>query len=265
VERSAEFFAGMPDRMPPLSGYVLTTLKPQADLHLVVPDEKQEPVPLMASWRYGNGRVVALTTQGAGAWTREWQAMAEYPLLWSQTLRHVLPGTGEGLFPRLSRRGDDVEVTVDATNQEGKPRERLKVVASLAGSGPAAGAPASLLLAELSPGRYRGRLTLDRPGELVLRVAAEQTTAEVPLLVSYPAIYDFLRADPDRLAALAAATGGHVLTAEDQVFARGVQRWIAHPAWQVWIMIALGLFLIDLIIRYVPRPLGARRQGRDAG
>jgi hypothetical protein len=84
-------------------------------------------------------------------------------------------------------------------------------------------------------------------------------------LVSYPAIYDFLRADPDRLAALAAATGGHVLTAEDQVFARGVQRWIAHPAWQVWIMIALGLFLIDLIIRYVPRPLGARRQGRDAG
>src|SRR5262249_32352596 len=73
VERNAEFFAGLPDKMPLLAGYVLTTRKPQADLHLVVPDQKQEPVPLFASWRYGNGRVVALTTQGAGAWTEEWQ------------------------------------------------------------------------------------------------------------------------------------------------------------------------------------------------
>src|SRR5262249_30367598 len=49
VGRNAEFFAGLPDRLPPVDGYVLTTRKPQADLHIVVPDEKQEPVPLFAS------------------------------------------------------------------------------------------------------------------------------------------------------------------------------------------------------------------------
>jgi hypothetical protein len=188
--------------------------------------------------------------------------MAEYPLLWSQILRHVVPGTGEGLFPRLSRHGDDVEVMVDALNQEGKPRERLEVVASLAEPGPASEA-APLPLADVSPGRYHGGFKLDRSGEFLLRVAAAQVTAETALLISYPAIYDFLRADPDRMVALAAATGGRVLTAEDQVLARSAQRWIAHPAWQVWTMIGLGLFLIDLIIRYVPRPLGARRRGRD--
>jgi hypothetical protein len=76
---------------------VLTTRKPQADLHLVVNDAKQEPVPLFASWRYGNGRVVALTTQGADAWTKAWEDTAEYPLLWSRV--YTLPPVyGGGTF-----------------------------------------------------------------------------------------------------------------------------------------------------------------------
>src|SRR5258705_12902034 len=36
ADRSGEFFAGLPDKLPPLGGYVLTTRKPAADLHLVV-------------------------------------------------------------------------------------------------------------------------------------------------------------------------------------------------------------------------------------
>jgi hypothetical protein len=263
VERNTEFFAGLPDKMPPLAGYVLTTRKPQADLHLVVPDQKQEPVPLFASWRYGNGRVVALTTQGAGAWTREWQAMAEYPLLWSQTLRHVFPGLGEGLFPRLTRRGDEVEVDVEALTQEGAPREGLKITASLAESGMAPEAAMALALSEVSPGRYHGHVTLDRPGEFVLRAVTDQATAEAPLLVAYPALYEFTRAaDPDRLAALAAVTGGRVLATEDQIFAGGEQRWVARALWQVWVLAALALFMADLIIRYASGLIGPKRAKR---
>ena len=268
VERTAEFFAGLPDKMPPLAGYVLTTRKPQADLHLVVPDQKQEPVPLFASWRYGNGRVVALTTQGAGAWTKEWQAMAEYPLLWSQTLRHVFPGHGEGLFPRLTRRGDDVEVDVEALNQEGVPREGLKVTASLAAAAAAPEATAPLALLEVSPGRYHGRFTLDRLGEFMLRADADQITTEAPLLVAYPALYEFTRADPDRLAALAAVTGGRVLATEAQILVGHEPRWVAHALWQVWVVTALALFMADLIIRYASGLIGlrgARRGVKGAG
>jgi hypothetical protein len=261
VARNAEFFAGLPDQLPPLAGYVLTTRKPQADLHLVVPDEKQEPVPLFASWRYGNGRVVALTTQGAGAWTREWQAMAEYPLLWSQTLRHVFPGLGEGLFPRLTRCGDEVEVDVDALNQEGAPREGLKVTASLAEIGGAPDAAVSVVVNEVSPGRYRGRFTLDRAGEFNLRTVADQTTAERPLLVAYPALYEFTRADLVRLAALAEVTGGRVLTTEEQIFVGGGEpRWVARALWQAWVLAALALFTADLVIRYASGLIGMRRR-----
>jgi hypothetical protein len=268
VERNAEFFAGLPDKLPPLAGYVLTTRKPQAALHLVVLDEKQEPVPLFASWRYGNGRVIALTTQGAGAWTREWQAMAEYPLLWSQTLRHVFPGLSEGLIPHMARRGDEVDIDVDALNQEGVPREGLKVTASLAGPGAASEPPTSLALSEVYPGRYHGRFTLDRPGEFNLRAVADQITAEAPLLVAYPALYAFTRADPDRLAALAAVTGGRVLASEEQIFAGGGQRWVGRALWQVWVLAALALFMADLIIRYASGLIatrGAKRGIKGAG
>src|SRR5229473_3077378 len=260
VKRNAEFFAGVPEKLPPLGGYVLTTRKPAADLHLVVPDEKQEPVPLLASWRYGNGRVVALTTQGAGAWTTEWQALAEYPLLWSQIVRHILSGPGEGLFPRLARHGDEIEADVDALNPEGMPREGLKITASLAGRGTTSEASAPLALSEISPGRYQGKFTLDRPGEFNLRVAADQITAEAPLFVAYPALYEFTRADPRRLAALAAATGGRVLASEEQIFTGGQSRWVARTVWQVWVLAAFALFLADLIVRYASGLIGTRRR-----
>ncbi len=263
VDRNAEFFAGLPDKLPPLAGYVLTTRKPQADLHLVVLDEKQEPVPLLASWRYGNGRVVALTTQGAGVWTKEWQAMAEYPLLWSQTLRHVLSGSGEGLFPRLVRHGDEVEADVDALNPEGGPREGLKITASLAGIGIAPEAGVAFALSEVLPGRYHGRFTLDQAGEFNLRAVADQAAAEVPLLVSYPALYEFTRADPVRLVALATVTGGRVLAAEEQIFTGGQPRWVARALWQVWVFAAFSLFLADLIIRCASGLVGARAAKRS--
>jgi len=262
VARNAEFFAGLPDTLPPLAGYVLTTRKPQAHLHLVVHDEKQEPVPLLASWRYGNGRVVALTTQGAGAWTKEWQTMAEYPLLWSQTLRHILSGTGEGLFPHLVRHGDEVEVYVDALNPEDGPREGLKIAASLAGPGTAPEAGMPLALSEVSPGRYHGRVTLDRPGEFNLHVATDQAAAEAPLLVSYPALYEFTRADPNRLVALAATTGGRMLASEEQIFAGGEPRWVARALWQAWVLAAFALFLADLPIRYASGLIGLRATTR---
>jgi len=258
LERNAEFFAGLPQTMPPIHGYVLTTRKGEADVHLAVPDAKQEPVPLLASWRYGNGRVVALTTQGAGVWSRDWQSMPEYPLLWSQTLRHVLPGLhADGLSARLVRHGDEVEVTVDASTAEGTPRAGLKVVGSLLGP---ASSSTDVALTEVSAGRHVGRVTLEGTGDFVLRAVADRTTAEMPLLVAYPALYAFQRADPDRLAALAAMTGGRVLGGAEQIFLGGERRWVTRAGWQIWVLFALALFMIDLIIRYASGLRGSRRQ-----
>jgi Mg-chelatase subunit ChlD len=264
IERSAEFFAGLPVRMPPLGGYVLTTRKPQADLHIAVLDEKQEQVPLFASWRYGNGRIVALATHGAGAWTKDWQQMPEYPLLWSQTLRHVIPATGEGLLPHVTRRGDVADVDVEALNQEGAPRAGLAVTVSFSDAAGVALPIAPLPLAEVSPGRYHGRVTLDQTGEMTLRFTAGETAAETPFFVSYPALYRFTAADPERLAALARATGGRILSGEDGIFAEENWRWTRQAGWPLWAALAFILFMVDLIIRYAPGLIRFGRSGRTA-
>jgi hypothetical protein len=208
--------------------------------------------------------VVALTTQGAGVWTKAWEDMAEYPLLWSQTVRHLFSGLGEGVFPRLTQHGDEVDVDVEVLNPEGALREGLNVTASIAGAGagaaPAAPAAAPLALTEAAPGQYHGHFTLDGPGDFVLRASADKATAEVPLSVAYPALYRFTRADPNRLMALALATGGRVLTSEDQIFAGGEWRVVGRHLWQVWIAAALALFMVELVIRYAPGMIGRRRE-----
>jgi hypothetical protein len=261
-DRNAEFFAGLPETMPPIHGYVLTTRKSETDLHLVVSDAKQEPVPLLASWRYGNGRVVALTTQGAGAWSRDWQSMREYPLLWAQTLRHVLPGRHvDGLSTRMVRHGDDVAVIVDASNPDGSPPAGLRVSASLAGRD---SAPTEIALTETSAGHHVGRAALRGAGDFVLRATADRATVEAPLHVAYPAIYAFSRADPDRLAALAAATSGRVLAGTEPIFTGGERRWVARDGWKIWLLAALALLLADLIIRYASGLRDSGRKTREA-
>jgi uncharacterized membrane protein len=260
VERNAEFFAGLPETMPAIHGYVLTTRKPEADLHLTIPDAKEEPVPLFASWRYGNGRVVALTTQGAGAWSRDWQAMPQYPLLWAQTLRHVLPGLrADGLHPRMVRHGDEVEIIVDALDPEGAPRAELKVAAALIGPDQAS---TDVALTEISAGRHVGHVTLAGTGDFVLRTTAERMTAEAPLHAAYPALYAFTRADPERVAALASMTGGRVLAGAEHIFVAAEWRWVAREGWKIWALFALALFMIDLIIRYASGPRGNTRMAR---
>ena len=269
VDRSSEFFAGLPERMPTVNGYVLTTSKTQADLHLVVNDAKEEPVPLLASWRYGNGRVVALTTQGAGAWTQTWQDMPEYPLLWSQILRHIFPGVGEGVLPRLTQHGDELWVDVEVVNPEGAPHAGLKVTASLArldrpepSPQMAPNAPPSLALTEIKPGKYHGQFVLDSPGDFVVRASADQAATELPLSVAYPALYRFTQADPERLRAAAAATGGRVLADQEQISAGGAWRLVVRNVWQAWAAAALALFMAELVIRYASGLIGGRRERR---
>jgi Mg-chelatase subunit ChlD len=258
-ERNTDFFAGLPETMPPIHGYVLTSRKGEAETHLVVTDVQQQPVPVLASWRYGSGRVVALTTQGAGTWTRDWQSMPEYPLLWAQMLRHVLPGIdADGLGVRVVRHGEEVDVTINASNPEGAPRTGLSVVASLlGGSSPST----KVALTETSAGRYFGQVTVQGTGDFVLQAAADRVTAEVPLHIAYPALFAFSRATPDHLMALAAQTGGRILTDAEQIFAGSERRWVTAEGWKIWVLAALVLFLIDLAIRYSS---GLRGSGRKA-
>jgi Mg-chelatase subunit ChlD len=56
------------DSLPPFQGYVRTSPKASAPILL----ESDRGDPLIAAWHYGNGRVVAFTSDGNGRWSGEW-------------------------------------------------------------------------------------------------------------------------------------------------------------------------------------------------
>ncbi|MCC6734563.1 MAG: VWA domain-containing protein [Bauldia sp.] len=257
ADRSEDFLAGLPDQMPPVYAYVVTTAKPQADVHMTVTGEDGTVNPLLASWRYGNGQVVALATHGAGAGTAEWIQLPEYPLLWSQIIRHVLPDTGgPGLNVNLDRTGDTVRVVADLLDPEGVALTGQAVTATVT---IADVAQAPITLREVADGRYEGTFTVGDPGAYQVEVAAGDVTGGAAMYVAYPARYNFGRADFDKLRALAAATGGELLLGDEPVFTTET-RWVAKPAWQLWTVIAILLVMADLTVRHAPNLFGLRRR-----
>lgn len=257
IDRGANFLAGLPESLPPVHAYVLTTAQPRADLHLAVTGEAGDLVPLLASWRFGNGKVLALATHGAGAGTEEWVRMPEYPLMWAQAIRHFLPDTqGPGLHVGLGRTGDVARIMADLLDDEGNPMTAPVVSAAISSN-----SATTIVLEEAGHGRYEGTFPVTEPGAYRVDVTAGELTREAMMYVAYRARFDFGRADFDKLQALAAATGGKLLLGNEPIF--GDERlWVARPGWRLWTVVALMLLLVDLTIRHAPGLLGLKRRPR---
>src|SRR5690606_37536635 len=88
--------------------------KPEATIHMETTDEEGELVPLLASWNYGNGNVLAFATHGAGMGTAQWLKMDNFPLLWSQAIRHFAHGEDKGDSVAITREGDVLTLTTSA-------------------------------------------------------------------------------------------------------------------------------------------------------
>lgn len=255
VDRSADFLANLPDRLPPVHGYVRTSPKPEANIHLSIKDAEDEVIPLMATWRYGNGQVLAFAAHSVGPNTEDWLPLPSYPLMWSQVIRHFLPDTaGPGLNVNLRRAGDEIRIGADLLDPKGLPLQRKTVTATIEG-----GTGGSVTLRETQPGHYEGVYVASEMGSYKVNVSSDALTAEAAMYVAYPARYAFVRSDFDKLRALAAATGGKVLLGDDSTISNA-QQWAARPGWRLWTLIALALFFIDLGIRHVPNLFGLARR-----
>src|SRR5438094_7308566 len=66
--------------VPPLGGYVATTLKQAAELVLMSHQED----PVLATWRYGLGRAAAFTSDAKAKWGVLWLRWADFNKFWAQ-------------------------------------------------------------------------------------------------------------------------------------------------------------------------------------
>ncbi len=81
-------FAGQ--TLPVVKGFVSTELRPGARLDAFV-ERAGKREPLVASWRFGAGKTLAVTTDASGRWSAEWLRQGVFGRLWQQMFDWMAP------------------------------------------------------------------------------------------------------------------------------------------------------------------------------
>ena len=92
-EGDHEILRGVEAGVPPISGYVLTTVKtnPLVEVLLRSPQpDKPDNSTLLATWTYGAGKAAVLTTDAGSRWARAWTGWDGYDKLFSQLVRWAM-------------------------------------------------------------------------------------------------------------------------------------------------------------------------------
>lgn len=198
---------------PLLLGFNVSRLKPGADLLLTT--EKGDP--LLATWRYGLGRVGAFTSDAKARWASEWLSWPGYGKFWTQVARGLVqPAERDNLTASVREEEGRLIVEADAVTPAGEFRDGLPMEVSVAADGqelPAA------RMEQVGPGRYRA--SLPRPaGDLISLAVHDGTARPLSLMwtADYPAEFRASAPASSILEEMAAATGGKVNPQPEDVF-----------------------------------------------
>lgn len=239
-------------RLPALTGYVQTKLKDGARADLSVRDADQTR-PLLASWSYGKGRVVAFTSDANGRWSAPWVAWGRYGRFWDRAVRWSLAGRtdrGQGVAPFSVESGHGETGLIVEAFYHGE-------------AAPPAGAPTAtvrgpdgrtddVLLEPLAPGHYRGVHVSAAPGDYTLSVALPTGERRGPLGYTIPARQRSEAPQPQAnlalLDALAAGTGGRLNP--DPATLRPVAGPLRRtPLLPFLLGVALAVYVLEIFLR----------------
>ena len=231
---------------PQVDGYLCTAEKPTATVTLASDTED----PLLSWWNAGAGKAAAWTSDVEGGWTASFMNWQDAPRFFGGVLARLLPGA--------QREG---ELTAQA--QDGTVHIRYALDEAASGTVEASvtlpdGTLETLRLDETAPGRFEGDLSCAQEGAFAIRVSytggdGTVHTQEGGAVRGFSGEYD-LRIQPDQsLEALAARTGGRVLTGAEDFWATPVSPATGRRALRpmlVWL--ALTLLLLDIALRKLP-------------
>ncbi|MBE3604595.1 hypothetical protein IMX07_13260, partial [bacterium] len=239
-------------QLPTLKGFVSTALKPGADLSVFVNSDGAR-APIVASWKYGSGRAMAVTTDASGRWSGRWIENGVFAPLWDKLMAWLAPGT--------SNRGD---YGVALGYRAGRIEIRLTDYSAGAGSADRAlnavvtapnGAKFDAMLAPDGPGELAGSIEASEPGNYFIQLQPPRGSNlnYPPLAYTVSAAIDaeLPRPAPNYglLEQLASATGGRLNPAAGDLS-------VARPGFEhsqpvgPWLIIAAMLLLIlEALIR----------------
>ena len=186
---AASLQGGETTELPTLKGYIGLTPKPEAEIALQVgPGD-----PLLATWGYGLGRVVAWSSDVGPDWATDWYTWPDASRFWGQVVGYTLPAPNLGLLQLAARVEPDgvVTLTADGLTTTGQTVDLARTQATLITPG---GREVPVTLRQISPGHYQQRLRLPDAGAYQLDVSQARTdaadeTATIGFVVPYSAEY----------------------------------------------------------------------------
>ncbi|CAN5223105.1 VWA domain-containing protein [soil metagenome] len=241
--------------LPPLEGYVMTSVKDLATLALTT--EREDP--LLAHWRYGLGKTVAFTSDAKDKWATNWLQSPTYLKFWAQTVRWSLRETSSStLQTNTEINGTSGKVTVDAIDADGNFRNFLNMSATVIGPDFKS---VSVPVTQIAPGRYEGSFAASKVGAYLSTVtASEKGKDEVAEFstsgasVAYSPEYQTSASADEFLKRVAEASGGRYV--DDlktyQPYSRDLNR-VRSPEqlWPWFLMLGIILMPIDIFLRRV--------------
>ncbi len=175
VEFPHEMIDDLPDPLPPIKGFVMTSVKdnPLVEVSLIspAPPGKRNST-ILASWTYGLGRAVAFTSDDGSRWTSDWVAPEVYDSLFGNMIRWSMRPTGEtAKFAVAADVEDDrVQFVVNALDKDDEFLNFLEM------SGTAVGPdlkPVPIRMEQAAPGRYVGSLPAAKSGSYFITITSQ--------------------------------------------------------------------------------------------
>ncbi|MFO0945059.1 MAG: VWA domain-containing protein [Planctomycetota bacterium] len=252
--------AGMPEKLPAISGFVLTTPKPAAEVAIVSPvPVEAERNPILAHWQYGLGKAVAFTTDAGERWASDWAKSELYDKFWSQLIRWSMRSAeSENLSVSTQEKDGKVSVVVNAVDKSSDFLNFLNLRGKLIGPDVVS---SDLAFRQTEPGKYEAEFPAEQSGSYFLRVGYRQPDGSEGFVstginVSYPPEYRDIESNRDLLENVASLAGGKVV--EWKRFSDADFFPQDHPptlrlqdAWPILLFLALPLFLADVAIRRI--------------
>jgi hypothetical protein len=247
--------------VPPLGGYVATTVKHNAELVLMSHQED----PVLATWRYGLGRSAAFTSDAKAKWGVLWLRWRDFNKFWSQLVRWTLrSGSRSDTVATVQRHDATGEVIVDAVDGRG---EFINFLDSQVGVVAPNRERSVIDLEQIGPGRYRGRFPTPQEGVYLVGMAQRSNDRVVGsqlagLVVPYAQELRDLGVDETFLREVAELTGGGPLDdARDAFLKSRRQSRIGVEIWP-WLV---GLVAALMVPEIALRRLGAGGVSRLGG
>ena len=207
-------------QLPALKGFVATHLKPGATLSVFV-NSAGVRAPVVASWKFGAGKALAVTTDASGRWSAGWIESGVFGPLWDKLVAWMTPQTttAQKFDVALGYRAGRIEIRLtdysDNARTAGQPLDATVRMPD--------GSKAEAILAESAPGELSGSLEAAKPGNYYIQLrpptGSDQTFPPLAYTVSPAIDAESPRPAPNYglLEHLASATGGRLNPSPDEL------------------------------------------------